>query len=1165
MRKMPIYVASLISALLLPALMQPQLCFGQRGGGGRNAIARPAMLGLTVKDTAPDSPVKGVLVESVEPGGQGAAAGVRPGDIIISLAGETIDSAVMFQKVEMVSQRTAMITMNPRIRDRGVTAPEIEIVVVRGGQTIRLSVGARPGVGKNGPWIGIELRNVPADWGVQGALVTNVSVDSPADEAGLVTGDIIVGYDGKEVRTAADLGNAVLGAGIERPCAVSARRGERTISLNLWGKMRPTGDQAARSIKRRLSDINVLKYAVIDPASRTVTLIGKYDPRYATSGIPYYELLNDALKSPYSWFSLEPTPGTDSAARRVSEAIGSDCSRMFSDPSYCQTYANKLLGLLLNDRELKQDGDQFVRKGAEAFGISDSEMRKVLSKSAGDNSISDDDIIVIVGKVLEGMGYKEVGRAMKSPDDPQNSLVQLGILSPGNEIINKFHSGQISKDEASLQLGTLMLGAMLRWMKAPESDVSSMEKKVLAGRMPMAEMNQYMVDRAMSLIVDGVGMKMFNGLVLSDRVLSKMYNVPTPKMKLVFKDVPADSILGDVMFKADYALKSVCVSPQTKDRLPGFQTEMDYFYQESSARGTRIPGDAGAQIGHRLVPGQVKMRVSPSGTVVAFDNAEVKIIGWVISSEGKRGGGSTAVLIKDLVGGYANYLTARYDELAAVYPVLHRFREAEKLIALARWAKANNYALVVDKAYGARVAQLPEAGGFWQAVFTANSKEFSLNVVSEGGASFAKEEGEAWVQPAVNNEVTADVSKQLVMSTVLADMAAGAAVGGDMEAARDLADKSARAMTGEIDLTQLPSLGQMPAVGDPVGAITLSEEALDAVDQNLRKVEEARISMAKAGEIENAKPEDAAKLRADAEAQTQAAQANLKSLHDALDWARKNPGKTDGTVAKIRGLGQVDQSKLTIPAASPSKPAVVEPAPQPAEPTIASPTTTAKGAITPEERKKWLAELASLEKELETTKAQFLKLNKSIQQDRGQLDDWGKVAADGMDRCRGVLYNLLMDSSAAQLSDRYETMTELAKKLPDNPTEYISKLNRIKNWFKAMTVTQAFKDVADVAAKDGKTLPELLEEVRDDLNIIASVTGADKTVAGAAWKYGTDIVEMSYSFTQFSTAYDNIEQLDKNSDAYLKAVASLTVRMQKLVVRIKEIKASLGQTQAGRP
>ncbi len=1159
MRKMSPYF---ISVFLLAGLIQPLLCTGQVRGGGiqRGGGEQLPLFGITVKDVAPDSAVKGVLVESVTPDGEGAAAGIRAGDIIVRISGMEMTSTAMFQKVAFLNDRRMA-------RGRGGMSLSIDAVIVRDGKSFTVTIGSAsklPGV--NGPWTGIYSVDTPVSWGLEGALVNTVTVNSPGDEAGFREGDIIVGFDGRDIKTAADLAQAVSAAGTDRRCPVVVRRGGKTVNLSFQASLRPADIQNIGPIKHRLLDMNVLKYAVIDPATRTVTLIGKYDPKYATSPIPYYELLNDALKSPYPWFSLEPTEETVSAARRLNEAIGDDCRRMFSDPSYPQTYMNKLLNLLLNDSDLKADGNNFVRKGAEAFRISEAEMRRVLSRSSGNTSISLDDMIPIVGKVLLGMGYEEVGRAMSyTGDDPKNALVQLGILSTGNAILDRFHSGQITKEEAGLQLGTLMTGAMLRGLKAPEDRISSMEKQVLAGRKSLDEMSKYMEDFAMSLIVDGVGLKMFNGLTLSDRVMSKMYNVPTPKMNLVFKDVPADSILGDIMFRADYSLKTICVSPATRDRLPGFKTEMDYFYQESAARGTRIPGDAGAQIGHKLVPGKVRMRVSPSGTVISFDSAEVKIVGWVIAAEGKRGGGKTGELIKDLVGGYANYMTDHYEELAVVYPTLHRLREAEKLIALARWAKANNYKLDVDRAYGARVTQQPKAGGFWQAVFTADPQELSLNVITEGGASFAREEGEGWVEPSVNREVTADVSKQLVMSAVLANQAAGTALGGDLEAARDLADKSALAMTGDIDLTKLPSLGELPAVGEPAGAITLSEEALNAVDQNLRNVEEAKISMAKAAGIENARPEDAAKLRADAEAQTRAAQANLKSLHDALDWARKDAGKTSSAIVTIRGLGQVDNSALKMPVTAPPQPAVAAATVKPAEPIVAQPPASDKGAITPEERKKWLEELSTLEKELGSTREQFLKLNKSIQQNQAQLDDWGKVAANGMERCSGVLYNLLMDASAGQLSERYETMEKLAKKLPDNPQDLINRLGRIKNWFKAMTFTQAGKDVADMAARDGKTLPELLEEVRDDLNIIASVTGLDKTVVGAAWKCGTNIVEMSYSFAQFSTAYDNIGQLDKNSDAYLKAVSALTVRMQTLVARIKEIKANLGQTQTGRP
>lgn len=1169
MRRTP--VALLSAAVLLSCWILPGSGFAQRkvvdGGSTHRGVAKEGgtgrefsgvsqqILGMVVKDVPPESGVTGVLVVSVTPGGRADAAGVRAGDIIVSFGGEETSSVNVLLKGVMISMRLGM-------RQRGVqenNPVSVQMVVVRGGRQVTLTWGSG-GVGARRQWIGLASMTAPAAWGREGAVVGSVEADSPADRAGIMIGDLVTAFNGQPVKSSADLDQAVSSAAVDAACAISVMRGDRTVDMTISVTARPAeGAAPSVQVKRRLLDINVLKYAVIDPAARTVTFVGKYDPRYKTGAIPYYELLSDALASPYPWFSLEPTPETVKAVRLVNEAIGRDCDRMMHDNAYTNEYAMKLLNVLLKDPWMKADGERFVAKGAEAFHISPADMRAVFLKSSGDSSISEDDMIPIMGRILSGMGYDQVGRALQNSEgDAQQALVILGISDQGNQIINAFHAGQISREQAGLRLGVLMSGAMLRGLRAPEAKVSSFEKDVLAGRQSLDAMSNYMNGYAMDLIVNDVGLKMFNGLTLSDKVLGRLYNVSTPKMNLVFKDVPADSVLGDVLYRADYALKSVCINPELRNSVPGFRTEIEYFEQEAAARGTRIPSDAGAQIGHRLLPGVVKMKVAPSGSVVVFDSAEVRIDGYIISAEGKRGGGATAVLMKSLVGGYSDFLTGRYDDLAVAFPELHRMREAEKVIALARWAMAGHYALAVDKAYGARVVQAPESGGFWQAVFTADPSRLSLNVVTEGGVSFDKDQGDAWVQPEVTRTVTSDVSKQLVMSTLLAKQAADSADAGDLETARSLADKSALAMTGDIDMTKLPALGDVPAANEPAQAITLSQEALDSVDQSLRQVEDAKINLAKAADLASTNPEEAARLQASARAEQSTGEAKIKELHDALDWARANYGQPAAAVDKIRAVVQV------APQPQPAAPvqSVQPTAPAPAQPAV---DNGKKDALTPQEREKALKELARLEKELDSTKNQFLKLNRSIQQDQGQFAAWEKVAADGMDKCSGVLYNLLMDASAGQLADRYGTLDELARKLPNKPADLITRYNHIKNWFKAMSVTQSAKDVADIAARDVKTMPEFLEEIRDDLNIIASVTGLDKTVPCAALKYGADMVDMSYSYAQFSAAYDNINQLDKNSDAYLAAVKKLSARMEDIVKKVKDIKAELGIEAAPTP
>ncbi|MEN6371014.1 MAG: PDZ domain-containing protein [Armatimonadota bacterium] len=1003
----------------------------------------------------------------------------------------------------------------------------------------------------DGPWIGLGLKSLSKDAGINGALVGDVTINSPADAAGIRIGDVITEIDGQAITSAGDFLNinAILKAG--NTYKIILLRGSQTLTLSIT----PQEKTATISVKRKLADINVLKYAVIDPASHAITLVGKYDPSYKTGSIPYYDLLKDAMASPYPWFSLQPTSETKKGVEKVHSAIGDDVARMYSDSSYCNTWTMKLLNMILNDPSLSSDRAEFIKKGAEAFKISESEMLMILQNSAA--GTSSDELIPVLGKILLGMGYTQVGQALLvQNNDSQQAFQLLGIGSEASDIVSKFQSGEMSKEEASLKLAVLMESAILRGLNVPEEQYKSKADAVLGGRMDANEFLKFAESKLMDIVVDGVGLKMFNGLTLSHTLLCKLYSVPTPQMELVFKDVPANTLLGDTLFRADYALKSICTNPEVKNSIPEFKTEMDYMYDCSTKTGVRIPGDAGAEVGHRLVPGEVKMRVSPSGDVVTFDEANMKIIGWVDKTAGRKCTSEVADFMKTSAEGYSNYLTENYDQLAKVYPELHRLREVEKLVALARWAKNNNYSIVVDKAAGIKMAQAPTAVGFWQAVFTADQKEFSLTVVTEGGASFDQSEGEEWVKPNVDREVTSDVSKQLVMSAVMAKQAALDAIGGDMEAARDMADKSALAMTGDIDFTKLPKLEDLPLPNQPAQSVVLSNEAVSAVDENLRKIEDAKITMAKAEELQNTSPKEAAALREEAEAQTHQANANLQGIRDAMDSIKNDPVHVGDAAVAIHNLNGTVTLASNVASNPSSSSGTTTTTAANSQDTASKPADD--GNITPEIRKQYLAKLESLQSQLEATKAQLQKLNKSIQQNQAQLDDWGKVAQDGMDKCSGFLYSLLMDATAGQLSDRYEEMHKLAEKLPDHPADLITKLDHIKNWFKVLKYTQTMKDVSDIAARDGKTLQELLEEVRDDLNIITSITPLDKTLPGALWKYGSNVADMAYSYAEFSAAYDRINQMDKNSDDYLKAVAALSNRMKTLVEQIKDLKAKLG-------
>ncbi len=135
-----------------------------------------------------------------------------------------------------------------------------------------------------------------------------------------------------------------------------------------------------------------------------------------------------------------------------------------------------------------------------------------------------------------------------------------------------------------------------------------------------------------NFITNRAGSKMINGLVLGPELLAKFYQLPSvPHSNLVFTNVTSDSLLGDVLFKSDYRLKSLCAYPDARAKFPGHLTELEFMQKYGQQQGYDLPAGSGAMAGHRLVPGEVTMHVSPDGQAVAFPSSQVKVIGWIIN------------------------------------------------------------------------------------------------------------------------------------------------------------------------------------------------------------------------------------------------------------------------------------------------------------------------------------------------------------------------------------------------------------------------------------------------------------------------------------------------------------------------------------------------------
>ncbi|MGP1395318.1 MAG: DegQ family serine endoprotease [Inquilinaceae bacterium] len=158
-------------------------------------------LGVNIQTVTPDladalglDSATGALVSNVMPGSPAQRAGLRQGDVILSFGGA---------EVETMRDLPRLVADTP-VGDR------IDLEVLRGGDRLTLDavierledeqVASAPVPDQGTGTLGLELASLTAEQrqslglsdDIQGALVTDVAPDSPAAEAGLRPGDLIV-------------------------------------------------------------------------------------------------------------------------------------------------------------------------------------------------------------------------------------------------------------------------------------------------------------------------------------------------------------------------------------------------------------------------------------------------------------------------------------------------------------------------------------------------------------------------------------------------------------------------------------------------------------------------------------------------------------------------------------------------------------------------------------------------------------------------------------------------------------------------------------------------------------------------------------------------------------------------------------------------------------
>jgi len=176
-------------------------------------------MGIGISDVTPENSkffhlnsAQGAVVTQVEPNSPGAKGGLKTGDVITGLNGKAISDSGELQ-VE-VGQKQPGTTLHLEVmRDgKSITVP-VTLEAMGSRDKIADASGSEDGKGRWGigladlsPDVRDQLQ-APSD--IHGAVVATVQPGSPADNAGLQKGDVIVEVNRQSVQSASDAAQAL--------------------------------------------------------------------------------------------------------------------------------------------------------------------------------------------------------------------------------------------------------------------------------------------------------------------------------------------------------------------------------------------------------------------------------------------------------------------------------------------------------------------------------------------------------------------------------------------------------------------------------------------------------------------------------------------------------------------------------------------------------------------------------------------------------------------------------------------------------------------------------------------------------------------------------------------------------------------------------------------
>lgn len=890
----------------------------------------------------------------------------------------------------------------------------------------------------------------PAAPSAGGLVIQQVFANSPAAAAGIKPGDVLLAIDGRPVATPAQARELLaLHPPYDNIKLEMTRAGERlAIEAKTTGRVRLEaltphkvffipGVDTGSPFKPAdptvtLDAMNVLTRILVDPASGRVEFIGYYDPAYDTGPIPYRQLLETTIRNPEPAFSLDPDVETFKRSQEIAALQDADFGRMFGpggSSQYAGVWFRKWVDLILGHPLLEIDRQLFLDKMAAEVGLTKPDLVNLLNyvNMGGISRPVPPAIFDTQVRLLEHEGYVQGAPAYRlyqegTADSLARAVDTLGLAEEWKRVLGEpdmVGATGARRLDVLQAFVALRIGRNLNTLN--DQQTASSFAQFRQGKATLDTLDTWLQqcitpDR----YADGrlVIHRVLSGLPLSNELLAYFYGVSAPQSVLRFDRFPGDSALGRILYEADYVLKTIDMSEEIFHAIPGHRSMRDIVRAAQSSKTTPVRWT--------LVPQDVSLIVSPGRREVGFGPARIEL--EARSYRREAGGPETEeelAATQKAADLYRAQVNDGYEKYAREYAPLHRLREAAKVLAFARWMNQERIALApgsssaVAEGWGSgshawtppsRVVGLYHVY-MWMAEWTSPEGKHGMRFVMptsySGGVNFAPKK--KWVSLSPPPPTYERATTSLTTSAAIGQAAVSAAIGGDLETARSLAEKSAQAMQGRLNLSSLPKvpMPKAPSMG------TLTPEAARLVKDAAQIVQSMAGSGTGGGRSQAPDP---------------AQQALLADLGRELNKAIAG-GPVASDFLKMLQTRKVGQPAPAPPPASPpSRAGTLEgPAPAPVCGRYAADLATG-GDLSAKQRAFYDARLAQIRENLEKVQRAMENIGRLNQQDLAELQKWEREVSaayeEAQSRVMDAVGLLLVDGPLEVLQKRQAEMRE---------------------------------------------------------------------------------------------------------------------------------------------